>query len=238
MGRSVSLSEIREEIRLRYDLPSAFSSTTFVTTTAVNSFINQSLQAYYAILLECFGDNYFAASSTITTNDGVAVSSVPSRFTKLISLYWLRGTNDAVKILPANATEIGLYSLGSVPWTDYAPRYRLSGATFEWFPTPSAEYPVRCDYMALPANLSADADIFDGGNGWEEWVVLDVCRKIAGKEEKDPSTWLTERADVEQRIRKQAPDRDEGEPLVLRDASSSRWESAYQRRNRLTSGDW
>jgi hypothetical protein len=237
MSRSVSLTEVREEIRLRYDLPS-FTSTTFITTTAVNSFINQSLQAYYAILLECFGDNYFAESSTITTNDGVALSSVPSRFTKLLSLHWLRGTNDAVKLFPASAFEMGLYSLGAVSWNDYAPRYRLSGAAFEWFPIPNAAYSVRCDYMGLPANLSADADFFDGGNGWEEWVVLDVCRKIAGKEEKDPSTWLAERADVEQRIRKQAPDRDEGEPLVLRDASRSGGESAYQRRNRLTSGDW
>lgn len=237
MSRSVTLAGIREEIRVRYDLPSAFSTTSFVTTTAVNSFINQSLQAYYAILLECFGDNYFAASSTITTSAGVALSSLPSRFTKLLSLNWLRGTNDVVKILPANANEIGLYSLGSVSWTSYAPRYRLSGSALEWFPTPNAAYSVRCDYMSLPDDLSADADFFDGGNGWEEWVVLDACRKIAGKEETDPGTWLAERSDVEQRIRKQAPDRDEGEPLVLRDASRG-GESAYQRRNRLTSGDW
>lgn len=236
MSRSITLSEIREEIRVRYDLPS-FSTTTFITTTAVNSLINQSLQAYYAILLECFGDNYFAESTTITTDDDTALSSLPSRFTKLLSLHWLRGTNDVVKILPANATEIGLYSLGSVAWTNYSPRYRLSGNAIEWFPTPNAAYSVRCDYMALPSNLSADTDFFDGGNGWEEWVVLDVCRKIAGKEEKDPSTWIAERNDVEARIRKQAPDRDEGEPLVLRDASR-RWESDYERRNRLTGGSW
>lgn len=236
MSRLVTFSDLREEVRLRYDLPSAFSSSTFVTTTAVNSWINKSLQAYYALLLECFGDNYFATNTTLTTTPSTSTTALPSRFTKLLSMRWLRGTNDSVKLLPASSDEIGLYALGAVSWSDYSPRFRLTSSAVEWFPTPSAAYSVRCDYMALPADLSADGDTFDAGNGWEEWVILDVCRKIAAKEETNPASWLAERDDFERRIRMQAPDRDEGESLSLRDVTR-RGESAYERRNRLTAGD-
>lgn len=237
MARSVTFSDLREEIRLRYDLPSAFSASTFVTTTAVNAWINKSLQAYYAMLVECYGDNYFATNSTLSTTSSQATTSLPSRFTKLLALHWLRATNDVVKLRPAGVDEIRLYGYGAVSWTDYTPRYRISGTSnLEWFPTPNAVYSVRCDYVALPADLSADGDTFDAGNGWEEWVILDVCRKVADKEEMNPSGWIQQRDDVERRIRTQAPDRDEGEPLALRDVSCY-GESAYERRNRLTQGD-
>lgn len=237
MGRTSTLALVREEIRVRYDLPSAFSSTTFVTTTAVNAMINSSLQAYYGLLQEMYGDNYFATSTTITTTPSTATTALPSRFNKLLALHWTRGTNDVVKLRPANVDALSRYGMGATSWNEYTPCYRITGTSnIEWFPTPSAAYSVRCDYVALPADLSADGDPFEAGNGWEEWVVLDVCRKIAGKEQVDAGPWLRERDDFERRIRAQAPDRDEGEPLTLRDVTRSS-ESAYERRNRLTN-EW
>lgn len=234
--RSVSLSELREEVRTRYDLPT-FTTTTFVTTTLVNSLINKSLQSFYALLMQCYGDNYFAASEELTTSANVPLTSLPTRFSKLIALHWLRATGDVVKIKPASVDHIRHYGLDPVSWSEYGPRYRLSGVSaIEWFPTPNAAYDVRCDYVAIPDDLGEE-DAFDAGPGWEEWVVLDVCRKIASREEKDPSVWLAERADIEQRIRSQAPERDEGESLVLRDVTGMAL-GAWELRNRLTNGDW
>jgi hypothetical protein len=233
MPRTITFADLREEVRLRYDLPS-FTATTFVSTTAVNSFINKSLQAYYALLMECYGEDYFATSSTITTLANTSLSTLPTRFSKLIALHWVRDSDDIVPIRRATVDDMVLASYDPKSWTEYGPRYRLSGiSSVQWLPIPNAAYSVLCSYVALPADLSADADTFEAGQGWEDWVILDVCRKLAAREEKDPSVWLAERADAEQRIRSQAPERSETEPLTLRDAYAI-GESDYQRRNRLT----
>lgn len=238
MARTVTLSDIREEIRVRYDLDT-FADDTFVTTAAVDSMINKSLQQYYGLLLGCYGDNYFAASAELATSAGVALTSLPDRFAKLLKLHWQRDATTLSSISPASLDDIKLAGLGAVSWSSYRPKFRLSGvAAIEWFPTPNAAYTVRCDYVALPDDLSAEDDTFAAGPGWEEWVVLDVCRKIARREEKavEAAAFMAERNECEARIRAQAPERDEGEAQQMRDVIGG-WESAWERRDRLTLWD-
>lgn len=232
MSRTVTFAVLKEAIRTRADLP-AFSASTWVTTTQINALTNESLQGYYALLWTLFGDEYYSTSSTITASS--ATTSVPTRCIKILNLWWLRGTDDVVRINRGNADDLLLANYASKAWTDYAPRYRLQGTgTILWLPTPSTSYNVRCDHVALPADLSADGDTLFSGAGWEQWVVADVCLKLAQREEKDPSVFMAERAEWEARIRAQAPDRIEGEPLQLRDVSGVGM-SAYALRDLLTS---
>lgn len=232
MARTVSLSTLREAVRTRYELP-AFSTTTWCTTAQVNSLINESLQAYYALLMECYGEEYFSTSSTITASS--ATTSFPTRCHKILNLWWLRGTDDVVRIHRGSADDLLLANYAAKSWNEYCPKYRLQGtATILWLPTPSTSYNVRCDHVALPADLSADGDTAEFGPGWEMQTVADVCQKLAQREEKDPTVFMAERAEWEARIRRQAPDRIEGEPLQLRDVTSGGL-SAYQLREILTS---
>ena len=62
MPRSVTLTNLTEDIRQRADLPT-FSTTTFITSTAVTRMINQSLQALYSLVMHAFGDGYFTTVS-------------------------------------------------------------------------------------------------------------------------------------------------------------------------------
>ena len=234
MARTVTLSEVRELVRTQYDLP-AFSTTTWVTTALVNSLINSSLAAYYGLLTECYGDNYFTTSATITTSAGVNLSSLPSRCSKVLRLWWVRGTDDVVPISRGSADDLVLASYAARSWDDYSPRYRLSGiSAIQWLPTPNAAYDVLCDHVAIPVDLSADGDTFEAGPGHEFFVVNDVCARLAIREEKDPSAFMAERARFEQLIQTQAGERHEGDALTLRDADGY-VESAWERRNRLTS---
>ena len=82
MARTVTLSAVRELVRNQLDLPT-FTTTTFVTTAYVNSLINASLAQYYGLLMELYGENYYAATSTITTTANVDLSSLPTRCSKL-----------------------------------------------------------------------------------------------------------------------------------------------------------
>lgn len=237
MGRTVTFSELRELIRIRYDLPD-FTTQTFVSLPGINSMINSSLQAYYGLLCECYGDDYFAATSTLSTVADTATTDLPSRFVKLKSLVWERATDDLVTLRRAQAADSYLAGMSQQSWEEYLPRYRIFGTSkIRWFPKPNAVYTVICDFVQLPADLVDGTDTFEAGPGHEEWVVLDVCRKIAQREEKPVNEWAALRGEAEARIRAQAPDRDETEGLVLRDAYN-RGESDYARWNRYTLGDY
>lgn len=233
MARTVTLLELQNAIKFRYNLP-AYSATSFVSTTDVTAAINSSLQSYYAILAGMFGDAYFAASQTLTTSASIGLTSLPTRFYKLTKLWWVRGTDDIQQILPANLDQLELANYAAKSWNDYTPRYRLSGSSaLQWVPIPSAAYTVVCDYIALPEDLVAAGDTVDAGAGFDGWIVADVCSKIAQREDKDMTPWLVERAACEARIAEFAGSRDEGESFQLRDVTSS-GESDYARRNRLT----
>lgn len=234
MARTVTFANLRTAIQARYDLPT-FSTSTWLTTSQVNTMIVSSVQALSAMLIEAYGDNYYTSSSTLTTTADLELSSLPERCHKLLALWWVRGTDDIVKISRGNMDDLRLANYASKSWSEYRPRYRLSGTSaVQWLPAPNAAYTVTCDFVQLPAELSAEDDEFEAGPGWEEWCVADVCRKIASREEKDIAAWMAERADAEARIRAQAPERDEGDALCVRDTFNAYGMSDYELRNRIT----
>lgn len=217
MGRAVTLDEIKEDVRQRCDLPT-YSTTTFITTAAVTRLINTSLQSFYALLIECYGDDYFLTFDTsLTTTANFSYTALPADFVAMKKLYWLRGTGDPVEIIPGNADDYLRIHLDSQSWDACQPRYRLAMQRMMWLPKPSAAYDLRLWYVYAPADLAAGADTFQAGPGWDEWVVLDVCRKIAEREERDPGEFISLRGDAETRIRGQAPDRYQTDGAAVRD---------------------
>lgn len=229
--RAITLDSLKDQIRDRYDLPE-YTTTGFVTTASITRLINSALQRYYGILLECYGDNYFEQTTTLTTVAGLNLSSVPDRLIKLQSLHWLRANNDIVTIRRANVDAVALTLDTSNDWNNCTPMYRLQDQSILWIPTPSAAYSVSCTYSALPEDLVNGSDFFNAGPGHEEYVVSEVCRRISIREDKDPSVFILELKDIENSIRNQASQRSETEGLVLRDYTEYP-ESDYSRRNRL-----
>lgn len=221
--RQVDLSSLRSSVQLRYDLP-AFSTTTKPTTAQVNTLINQSVQRLAALLISSFGDDYFTTTASTPTVANTSTTTLPSDFYKLRSLIWLRSTDDPVEIKRASLNDYEQDSLlAARTWSDTWPTYRFQGAsTVRWLPTPNAVYTVTCTYVQTPAILSSDGDDVDVGPGWEEWIVQDVCVRIAQTFEEDPSVYIAERNDCERRIALQAPQRDPYAPRQIRDVMWSR----------------
>lgn len=221
--RQVTFAGVRTSIQVRYDLPD-FSTTTKPTTSQINVMINQSAARLSALLVASFGDDYFTTTATITTTASVATSTLPTDFYKLRQLIWLRSTDDPVTIERASLDDFAYDSLmTATTWDGYDPVYRFQGAsTIHWLPTPNAAYAVTCVYVASPATLSSDGDTIDVGPGWEEWIVQDVCVRLAQMREEDPQVYMAERADCETRIRSQAPGRDPYALVQARDVRSTR----------------
>lgn len=230
--RPVTLDSLKEQIRDRYDLPE-YTTSGFVNINSITRLINSALQQYYGLLAESYGDNYFEQTTTITTVTGVNINSFPNRMVKLQSLHWLRGTGDIVPITRATTDAVKLTLDTSLTWSSCDPMYRLQGQSILWLPTPTAIYSVACTYNALPADLVNGSDFFNAGPGHEEYVVSEVCRRIAIREDKDITPFVMERQEVEQAIRRQASQRSETDSLVLRNMNSGMYESDYARRNRL-----
>jgi hypothetical protein len=207
--RSVQFQSIREDVRVRYALPT-FSSTTSVTTTMINRLINQSLQAFYAMLVECYGENYFLTNTTLTTTASQGYTSLPTDCIKLKKLMWLKSSTEVIDIDPSPAPELYRTSRPAEAWA--TPRFILAQQSIYWVPVPNAAYSVACWYVQQPADLSGDTDTFQAGPNWDEWVVADVCYRLAQSEKRpveERVKWQQDRDAAEARIKTQAPERDE-----------------------------
>lgn len=207
--RSVSLATLRSRVALRFNLPTV-DATSWVTTTELNAEINASLQQFYALWMDGQGDDYFAAYEDVATSANVDLTSLPDGCFRVLNVTWLRATDDPVQMEQAHPREARLSGLEPQSWDSVRPRWAPHGtSSIRWLPTPSAEYSLRVTYVKLPADLndSEETATFDGGPGWEEWVINDVCEKLCPRDERDPSGFTAAKDAIEARIRDQAPQR-------------------------------
>jgi len=233
--RTITFATLREAIRTRYDLPT-FSTTSKPSTLQINAMINASASRFSGMLCAAYGDDYFTTTATLATTASVATTALPTGFYKLRSLIWLRGADDPVVVRRASIDDYARLSLLTArAWTSEMPRYRFTvGSVVTWLPTPSAVYSVACTYSKTPVDLSADGDTAEVGPGWDEWLVNDVCVKIAQMREEDPSVYMSERADLERHVMSESVDRDESEPSAVRDVSRRGLMGDHQLRDWIT----
>ncbi len=68
----------------------------------------------------------------------------------------------------------------NIPWSGRPLYYEPIGAgSIELLPTPQGVYTVTVRYVPATTQLVGDDDVYDGLNGFDEWVVVDVVRKLA-----------------------------------------------------------
>lgn len=193
MARTVTLLELRTQIRQRADM----ENSQFVTDSELNSYINSSIAWLYELILGCYGDEYYATSADFTTVSGqntYAFASIGlSTFYKLLGISMLDGTQE-------------------LPLRKFVFNQRGDVSNL-----PEAGKTIRVHYIPAPAKLSADGDTFDGIAGWEELIVVDCAIKCKDKEETDVSELNQERSIQVGRIKTMAPARDVGSPERVTD---------------------
>lgn len=232
----VSLATIREEVRQRCDLPDTFATNAYISQALVDGWINRAARRLAERII-ALDEDYTTTVATLVTQAGVGLVSLPSDCFKLVRLVWARGTNDLVPLRRALHDEwLGMGDV-NLAWTGGA-AYGIVGSTVQFWPTPDGAYSLRAHYVQLPTDLVADGDSLNLGPGWEEWIIADVCGRVASKEERLDAKrgFDEERAQAEAYIREAAADRDVGEPHFIRRASAYRG-STRQRWDRSTLGD-
>jgi hypothetical protein len=99
--------------------------------------------------------------------------------------------------------------------TDSGIRYRVQGSELKLTPQDNAEGVYRIWYTPLMPLLSADADVFTGFNGFEEYVVVDAAIKMLAKEESSTTGLERQKAALLQRIQSMAKTVDDSQPEVI-----------------------
>lgn len=218
----VSLGQIRLSSQQRADMV----NNSFITTQEWNSYINHSYTELYDMLVQTYGQEYYAASTAFMTD-----SRQPALYNLPSNLYKLMGVD--LGISPANNAYVSLrnfpfisrneYLYGNTPTTYLGInnlRYRMLGNQIEFVPVPTANQQVKLWYVPRPNVLLADSDILDGISGWDEYVVVDSAIKAMQKEESDVSVLMAQKMALRQRIEAAGNNRDIGQSEGVSDVRS------------------
>jgi len=196
----------------------------WLSTPEVRDLVVQSAARLYDIEIDILGPETLA--KTFTNDFGPTIQPppflLPSDFYRLVSVHVCDQSADPggpkpfanfETVEPVVEQGLAMTELLNAEPADgpffYQLRRRRDPALFvlrdqlEVWPYPTRERFLRVSYVPTldTDNSGADATLYDGINGWDQWVVLDVAIAILSKEESDTSHLERERDRVEQRMR-------------------------------------
>jgi hypothetical protein len=183
MARNVTLVQLRQDISDQCDI--TVGNAARYTPTHLNRLINQSIQRFRE-KLSSEGCQHYLVSTSSALGTG-ATSPYP-----FYSLDLSAVTPSIVRVYGLDLT-VTSNDIRTLPYVDFAERDKYgaqSGTPMAWsnfgtrkiaiFPPSSTAYTYVVWYLPVLADLSSDADTFDGVAGWEDFIVWDVvCRLIA-----------------------------------------------------------
>lgn len=196
----------------------------FVTTSEWNTYINLGYFKLYNLLVEKYGDDYFATNTTFTTDGTTYQFTLPSDFFKFLGLDLQLGNvqNSWVTIRPFMFGDRNRYAVPNFQ-SFYGVtnlRYRVFADTLFLTPIPAAGQTLRMWYVPRMTELTSDSDTVDGISGFQEYIALDAAEAALRKQEDDVSQILAQKAMVVQQIESAAGGRDAGNPQTVTDTQS------------------
>lgn len=170
--------------------------------------VNQGCAALYDLLIEARGRSYYRASEEITTLLATTSYALPPTFYRLLGVR-MKGVNGFALEPFAQQDEPQLRA----PNADatYPAFYELRPGSIELLPIHRPGEIVVVDYIPVcPELTDTSGSLFDGINGWEEYVALYAAKAMAAKDQNwDLVRVLREEmAAFAMRIAKLAPTRD------------------------------
>lgn len=190
MARARTLGDLREDVRARCMIE---SEEDLFPTTMLNRWINESWQDLRLELSNAEIEFYMttqAGTLTVGVVSGTAHGSVPLP-ADAFAVYGIDITVDGqiISIGPISFAQRNDYQSGTtktgVPEGFHITSVGIeSGAsvgtgTIILSPAPDAAYPYRLWYLPAWEDLVDDTDVFNGIAGCEQWVIWDVCIKVA-----------------------------------------------------------
>jgi len=211
---SFTLAQLKLRARERGDMVNS----RFISDSEITSYINASVSELYDLLIATRGENYYISEFPITTISGTKDYTLPAGFLKLMGVDWVISAGSTVNMQEFQWKERNLYT--DPAWINGVfgnSRYQLRGGSITFSPTPTSSQAVNVWYIPKPTALAVDADTFDGINGWEEYVIIDVAIKMRVKEESPVQELLLAKKEMKERIAQASKGRDSSEPPRVQD---------------------
>lgn len=215
MASNITLAALRSKIQFEGD----FGNSRVFTAVRIDVMINAKVKEFWDLLLDGRPESLVktASLSTAAASDSVAF---PTDFYRLRLVEILDGAV-YMPLRPHDIGEAWRYQLGNASPRNFT--YRIEPGALNPFslglrlaPTPQAIYTVRVKYFTPATTLTADGDLLDTVNGYDELVKARVIATLKGGREGSDSSWWDREADrQEARIRAFASPLDVGEPMSL-----------------------
>ena len=164
----------------------------YIGDDELTSMINASAQELYDILTGVYEDYYFQETAFSLAN-GASTFTLPADF------YKLRGVDEVINS-----------------------QFRVTVKPYEWiernmYIQPNGFRSLLLSWIPKMTQLTTDTDTFDGINGFEQYIITDVARKMLMKEESDVQAFLIELSQIKQRINDIAQNRNAGDSTRIGD---------------------
>lgn len=206
MGRSRQLIDLVADAYKRADCE---SETDRFPKAEVVRYLNQGGAAFQDIVMDVRGREFLRKPTpqTITTTAGTTNYALSFDFYALISV---RRAGVGGEMLDAFSVmaEADLREPNAI--ATYPECYELRRGSIELLPAHNAGTSIVIDYVPVFTDLVADADTFEGYDGWEDYPVdYAACRMLTKDEELSmKQSILQDMAATEARMRALAPKRD------------------------------
>ncbi len=244
MSRSVLASLMITRAQRRAGLESAASA--FPAAELLDE-LNESTAAWYRLMAEVRGHDYFAKAATLSLVSGTATYALATDVLQILLVELAVQSGIYQTLHPFTLEERAVlrtsnaYTIGD--GSDM--RWRILGQTtpvtvtggtvatdyVEFSPTPAAALTVSYRYLPTPPVFTAATSTLEGIAGYEEYIVCDLASKMATKDGDYGLAGLLDgkRAEAERSIRALAPRRDASSPATWTDRRMSRGSARYRR---------
>jgi hypothetical protein len=220
MSNTITGTSIRDEIKIRLDLPE-FTANTIPTLTDVNQMvIDAGVNLAGLIAASDFCDDYLLTSVTLTITGSVYdLELLSPNMNRLRRLAWFKSDTDVVPLRKVGIDDIDSFGTGSQSWGSVDPGYRLESNYLVFYPPPSSAVTLRMHYtkgLKFSTDLTGYIVVWPG---WKEWMVQDVMFRIRTqlKEHELAAQSLAMRDAAWQTIIRHNSNRDEWQPTQVRE---------------------
>lgn len=232
---TVNVNDLIDQIRTRCDIPYP-ATTTPITLAWVERELSSSAFRLSGLLCDWLGEDRFTTLANLVTAIGASNVPLPDDFRSLKRVDWVRTPTEVIPLERATVDDWDADPT-VVSWQPgvmcgRGPIYRILANDLVFWPLPDQIYNLRVYYVSRIPDLTAGG-YFSCGDGWDEWLVLDVCAKVRVRQKQDNSDMLQAKAEVQAGIQSCAP-RDQWKTAQVRDTRGALSDRRMLRRR----GNW
>ncbi len=199
MSRNVSLGQLKAWARQLSDTENDPN----ISEEELRALANRHRTEVYDQLVDAGPADYYAATTQVTTEDGVIEYGLEVDFRNLVNVFVRESADERRVLLPMPHGARGLYKAPTGVWT------------------------LDIEYIPVPTILETDGDTLDGVSGFEELIANLMAKDIMKKRESDSSVVLHDIARLQARITSRAKPRDKGQPKRITDMDDMLYEPPF-----------